>query len=492
MSTKFNDRREAQIFWRDWIDPTIRILLGECYDRANRDYVQTYVGREWFKQQHNRHCMHPAVNKMFDLYKPDNWARVILEWPHKSLSDPNRLAYTRDERSAMYEGNSDKKALVTSIGKYLVRHWPDVPADLIRDLVAEHTYGGTIEVTDNLKRMVRVVSGGPRSCMSNNFDIRCEDGVERHPYAVYAPDLGWSMAVRTEGDEVLGRCLIWSDPDQADNKGYVRSYKRERNEHSHSGADEAIEAYLRDLGYCKWRAWPDGTPISKIELSNGGYLMPYVDGSTQQVDHDGSIFVIQCDGQLSADSTSGKTASHEHTCEDCGDGFDDGDGYWAGRNEDHHICSSCCDQSYTYAYSRRGNQYYIDSDNTVNVGDEYYDVDYLSDNNIVELHDGEYEHTDNVTYIESEDAYYRDDDEDICRAEDTDRYELTEDCWQCEESGNWYTDDCEDYVMVDDHKYHADHAPAVDEEDEDETETETETVAECVWTPHVTGPTETT
>ena len=485
MSKKFASRNEASIFWRDWIDPTIRILCGDIHDYnpVTRSYVQRYAGREWFKQQHNRHSLHPAVNKMFELYKPDNWARVILEWPHKSLTDPNRLAYTRDERSAMHDGDSDKKALVTSIGKYLVRHWPDVPSDLIRDIVAQFTYGGTIEVTDNAKRMVRVVSGGPRSCMSSSFDIECSDGTSRHPYEVYAPDLGWSMAVRTEDDEVLGRCLLWSDPEQEDNRGYVRSYKRERNESSHSGADEAIEAYLRGLGYCKWREWPEGTPISKIETDNGGYLMPYIDGGNQRVDHDGDIFQIVSDGEFDASNTGGRTASHEHTCEDCGDGFDDGDGYWAGRNEDHHICSSCCDQSYTLAYSRRGNQYYIDSNNTVYVDDEYYDLDYLSDNSIVELHNGDYEHSDNTVYIESADAHYHVDDEDICRAEDTEDYELKDNCWQCEESGNWYTDDCEDYVIVDDLKYHADHAPAVDE---DETET-----AECVWTPHITGPTET-
>lgn len=472
-SYKFADRREASTFWHDWIDPTIRILTGDIYDRLTRpdgryDYVRRYAGRSWFIQQHNRHRMHPAVCKMFNLYKPADWQRVILEWPHKSITDPNRLAYTRDEKSAMHNGDSDIKAVVTTIGKYLTRHWPDVPSDLIRDIVAEHTYGGAIEITTDPSRMVEVVSGGPRSCMSSRFDIECDDRIDRHPYAVYAPALGWSMAVRAEGDEVLGRCLIWTDPDDTDTKGFVRSYKRERNEHASSGADEAIEAYLQGLGYAKWRGWPSEARIDKISVRRGGYLMPYIDGSNQRVTDEGDTFSIGSNGDYEADNTSGMTNSHDHICEDCGEGFNDGDGYWVGIHEDRHICADCCNNNYTYAYGRRGNQYYVDTCDTVYVGDDHYHTDYLSDNGIVELHDGEYEHQDNAVYIESEDAYYHCDDDDICYDEDAGEYDLKSNCWQCTESGNWYNDGV-DYVEVDGDKYHPDHAPEVDEEDETDT-----------------------
>lgn len=484
-SYKFANRNEANEFYHDWIAPVIRILTGDTYSyQRGADnqygYVQTYAGREWFKQQHNRHTLHPAVSAMFDLYRPASWQRVILEWPHKPMTDPNRLAYTRDEKSAMHNGDSDIKAVVTTIGKYLTRHWPDVPSDIIRDLVAQYTYGGSITITKDLDRMVEVVRGGPRSCMSSRFDITCDDGKTRHPYAVYDPSLGWSMAVRAEGNEVLGRCLIWTDPDDPETKGYVRSYKRERNEASHSGADEAIESYLNGQGYTKWRAWRHGTPLMKYE-TRGGYLMPYIDGCTQRIDDDGEYFEINDSGNIEASNTGGTVSAYEHTCENCGAGFDDGDGYWVGIHEDTHVCSDCCDNEYTYAYSRRGDQYYIPNDRVTYIGDEYYDDDYLDDNDIVELHDGEYEHRDNAVYIESTNEYYRSDDDDICYAEDTGRYELTEDCWKCAESGNYYTDDT-DSVEVDGELYHPDHAP--------EPETE-ESVAECVWTPHITGPTET-
>jgi hypothetical protein len=94
----------------------------------------------------------------------------------------------------------------------------------------------------------------------------------------------------------------------------------------------------------------------------------------------------------------------------------------------------------------------------------------------LELHDGEYEHTDNAVYIESEDAYYSDGDDDICYAEDSNRYELKDNCWQCTESGNWYTEDT-DNVEVDGDLYHPDHAPESAQAELDlETTTPTETI----------------
>lgn len=209
--------------------------------------------------------------------------------------------------------------------------------------------------------------------------------------------------------------------------------------------------------------------------------MPYIDGCVQRVESNGDTFVIDDGGDYEASNTGGTIDQYEHTCEDCGAGFNDGDGYWTGIHDDHHVCDSCCNNEYTYAYSRRGNQYYIPNDRAVYIDGEYYDEDYLDENDIVQLHDGEYANRDDTVFIESTDEYYRSDDDEICYAEDTGRYELTDDCWQCEESNNWYTDDV-DYVEVDGDKYHPDHAPEPEEE---------ETVAECVWTPHVTGPTET-
>jgi hypothetical protein len=65
-------------------------------------------------------------------------------------------------------------------------------------------------------------------------------------------------------------------------------------------------------------------------------------------------------------------------------------------------------------------------------------------------------------YVESCDAYYHVDDDDTCYAEDTGRYELKDDCWQCQSTYNWYTDDT-DNVEVDGSLYHPDNAPETEE-----------------------------
>jgi hypothetical protein len=99
----------------------------------------------------------------------------------------------------------------------------------------------------------------------------------------------------------------------------------------------------------------------------------------------------------------------------------------------------------------------VHTNNVVHVGDESYDEDYLGDNEIVRLEDGEYAHMDDAVCINDE--WYDVDDMRVVRCEDDDEYYIEDEgCWRCEESGNWYSDST-DYVEVDDKKYHPDNAP---------------------------------
>ena len=486
----WKDTREAHQFMDYVFMKAARIVSDGVHERISYgNYRLVVQGREWFNQQRQRHQLHPAVFDMMTehMHRAEDWQQLLLEWPHKALTDPNRLAYTRNEQSAMHNGDSDAKAVVTTIGKYLTRHFPDAPSDLIRDIGAKYTYGGSTSITKELDKMVHAVIHGPRSCMSPSFDILCHDKEERHPYAVYDPSLGWGMAVRTDTDGmVLGRCLVHESEDG--DKGFVRSYKREREYSSSSGADEAIEAYLKGLGYAKWRGWPDHIHIMRYPLRREGYLMPYIDGGNQHVEEDADHdnFRISEYNGWEACSTSGHINGYTCTCDDCGEGMDEDDSYSIGYHGDSRV-GECCIDNYTRVYGRRGDEYYVHNDNAVRADDEWYHDDYLSDNSIVELHDGEYTHSDNAVYVESCDAYYHADDDDICHTEDTHEYELKDNCWQCQDSYNWYTD-AEDNVEIDGSLYHPDNAP---ESAQAELALEVETVAECVWTPHVTGLTET-
>ena len=96
---------------------------------------------------------------------------------------------------------------------------------------------------------------------------------------------------------------------------------------------------------------------------------------------------------------------------------------------------------------------------------EHYDEDYLDDNEIIELNNGEYAPLDEAVEINGD--WFHIEDDRICRTEDTDEFLMANDgCWQCEESGNWYTDSV-DYVEANGDKYHPDYAPEQADDDED-------------------------
>ena len=134
---------------------------------------------------------------------------------------------------------------------------------------------------------------------------------------------------------------------------------------------------------------------------------------------------------------------------------------WIGQHGDEgQVCQHCLDNNYTYVYGRRGDQYYIREAYAIRVDDEYYDEDYLADNNIVQLENGDFAHIDNAICVDGC-SWYHCDDEDIVYAEDAEQYVMREDCWQCNESDKWYTNDT-DYELIDGETVHPDHAPQTD------------------------------
>jgi hypothetical protein len=402
--------------------------------------------RPWFHREYYKHRVHPAIWDALELARPKDWHQLVLEHPYQSELDPARLAYTQDDRA----GDANRQT-VTTIGKYLRRHFPDLSDHEIRDIQALHIVNG-VKIVRTTVEMIYHLQRGPKSCMvSTSF--------EHHPYECYDPDLGWAMAVREEGDDTVGRALINdSDPD---NRIYVRSYRK--NGDGYSQTDDQIEAWLKSKGYTKASDW-EGRKL-KVIPHRGSYVAPYLDGNCKQASlhkefGGASFFLIDEDGEYDMSSTCGFAAeTNRSTCEDCGDSFNDDDGFWVGISENTRVCDACCSNNYIYAYSRRGNQYHIPNDETIDVDGDYYHTDYLSDNEIVCDIDGEYHRADDCVFVEREMEYYTSDDDRIRYAEDTEQYELKENCWLCTESSNWYTDDCEDWVEIDGDRYHKDNAP---------------------------------
>lgn len=438
------------------MDLARRIVMGDMhrYNEVTGNYDLVYPGRAWFRREVDKYPMHDVIDAMLHNWYPDNWHLLLLEWPHRSETDPNRIAYTPNEKYG--EAN---RQVITTIGKYLTRHFTDVPDHEIRDVVARFTYDGDISITRDLDEMVNAVIEGPSSCMSKDFDILGSDGNYHHPYEVYEPAYGWGMAIRKSGTKILGRCLVL---DFDGRKVFVRSYKRHPDERSHSGVDESIEAWLKAQGYDKDGCWPEEAPLALIETRRHGIVLPYIDGDIDRVrrSHDGKLY-IDPNGDYEG-STDGTADEHGTECSCCGERANEDDGIWVGRWGDDFV-GACCSDSYTYVIGANGNEYYVHDDDAVHAenGNAYH-TDYLDDNSIVEDVNGDYQHLDDVVFIESDGYYYPADDDRICYAEDIERYALSEDCWQCTDSGEWYTD-AVDYVEVDGDKYHPDNAPETEE-----------------------------
>jgi hypothetical protein len=433
-----------------------RILRGgatyqEVFRRDDGTYftatrLQDCPARDWHTREQIKYPLHPAVEKaLASDHRPHDWHLLTLEWPHVSETDSSRIAYTRDERAGMAD-----RQVITTVGKYITRHFPTMPDHEVRNLAALFAVGDSCKFVHTMAEMLYHLVNGPSSCMAKDFDVRCEDGVRRHPYQVYDPKYGWHMAVFVRNGVTLGRALCMREGDTG---YYVRSYRRDDN-YSHS--DERLESWLESQGYSKQDYWERDTKLALYKANGGEILAPFIDGGHQYVDICGNHLEISSSGEYECSNTSGYASGGGEQCDDCGDRFSEGDGYWVGRYEDSQVCQSCCDNNYYYSYGARGHQYYVHQDNVVHVGDEVYDEDYLSDNGIVALEDGDYAQMDDCVLIN--DDWYLTDDDRICRPEDSDDYCLTEDCWQCEESGNWYTDDTAS-VEIAGCLYHPDNAP---------------------------------
>ena len=316
---------------------------------------------------------------------------------------------------------------------------------------------------DTLDNIIRGAQEGPRSCMQWDNDSVDERG--GHPYEVYEPEYGWRMAVRLQGSRVMGRCLVNIDPHDESNKTFVRSYKRDENE-GYSHSDEGLEAWLRAAGYTKTSGWEGCSIAYKTPTPRYGDrepLLPYLDGDAQNVSVRTSASgkqyfrIVDCGEEYDYESnnTNGRgDPAQRYTCACCGFDFNSlDDSLNAGYYGDD-LIGECCSNEFIEVRGRNGSEYYIHMDNAVEVNGDYYHDQYLDDNNIVELNNGDYALADEAVEINGE-WYAQDDDRIVTLVDTGDAALCDEDCWQCNESGDWYST-CIDPVEIDGNTYHPD------------------------------------
>ena len=401
--------------------------------------------REWFNREVKQANLHKFVVKAIEMARPDNWQHLMLQWPHmadNAAGDYTKLAYTRDERAGIAN-----RQVVTTLGKYLRQHFSVLPDEAIRDIVAlAQSDGAHFKIVNTTAEMIYHLTKGPSSCMKWDEDgIPDMAGDHRHPYEAYSPALGWAMAVRIEANDTVGRALV----NEANGvKIFVRTYKKSSG---YSPADEQLEAWLKEQGYehvCSWV----GRRLKAIATDENdcGFIAPYLDGDYKDVIRDGAnLVVVRNDGEFTCGNTDGSADERGgDDCSDCGTRIRDGDGYWVGAYEEDHICESCCDNSYVYAYGRNGNQYYVHGHCAVYVDSqsEYYHESYLDSNDIVQLRNGGYEHTDDAVEINGD--WYHVDDDRIVRCVDDDQFHLIRDVYLHKDTDEYYAD--EDKMPKDD------------------------------------------
>jgi hypothetical protein len=487
----------AMIEWRDMRFPSVASRMLKHEERFSiyqtrmvspewriDELTKVLRGRDWHRREQDKGDIHPAVVRACNHAWPTDLAQLVLEWPRASKEGEHRIAYTRDEKY----GDADRQ-LTLSVSKYLTRHFPTLSSDRIRDISARYCEA-SFSIVNTMPQMLDAIINGPGSCMAKEADYFDNlDG--QHPYEAYDPKYGWSMALVTEGPTITGRALL------NDNK-WVRTYRRKEDCHgqrsSYSDVDERLTAWLGDQGYTQISGWRR-FKLAQLEASNScGFVAPYIDGSSQQVNLCGNHLEIVADGEYLCNNTNGDADEVSgNTCEDCDDRISDDETYRVYRAEDRCVCESCRDNNYTYVYGRNGRQYYVDNDDVVEVDGEYYHDNYLDDNSIVRTHDGEYYHRDDVVFIEGVDEYYPAESDLVCYTEEGE-WELRADCvelengewcliddaWCCDHTGDYYATADHDPVTTKCGKMvHPDHADQYELEGDDDAD---EQPAPVVWT----------
>ena len=126
-----------------------------------------YHTRLWHRreQQLTDFNYHAAVRAAISVCRPADWHLLLLEWPHIADDDHRQIAYTRDERKG-----EENRQTMTSVGKYLKRHFPDMSDHVLRDIVALHTpHNVEFKFLRTTAEMVHAVDTGPYSCMCARY-----------------------------------------------------------------------------------------------------------------------------------------------------------------------------------------------------------------------------------------------------------------------------------------------------------------------------------
>ncbi len=181
-------------------------------------------------------------------------------------------------------------------------------------------------------------------------------------------------------------------------------------------------------------------------------MAPWIDGDQKNVHLRSGYLVIDADGDYHCDSQDGgyeKPGLRQCSC--CGEMADENGGIWVGPFGDDWV-GECCEDEYVSAVGRRGMEYYVHEDQATRVNGAWYVDEYVEENGIVTLANGDYEHQGNAFCCPINDQWYHDsvgvqtEDEGMVHEDDT---------WTCARSGQVFSTNTKP-VMIDGETVHPD------------------------------------
>ena len=209
---------------------------------------------------------------------------------------------------------------------------------------------------------------------------------EDHPVRAYAyPGNGLRLAwigngFKSEDGKVFARSIVM------DNK-YLRIY-----------GDDSIVALLEAQGFKEGSSSDfHGVKLNRRDTDEG-IICPYLDCGDVDI-HDDYLEIVR-----SGVSTSTRGLLQGAYCDDCGNIWDDDELTWVGADNDSRVCEHCLSRDYSRVIGRNGCEYFVNNVRVIEVDGNYYDSNYLSDNDIDCCECGEHHNTNNLYGTKDGDA----------------------------------------------------------------------------------------
>lgn len=320
----------------------------------------------------------------------------FLHWSHK---DPTKIAYAKDWRGvySLLDPNCTDETnqfVITSLGKYLTKYFKSVLSEVeIRDIAARALHAAQppqVFFAETQDEIVRAIAEGPTdSCMANgNYNDRTDYSwfsSPVHPATAYGSGDFLVAYTKNADGEINSRAVI-----NKAKKHVARAY----------GDADALIPELAKLGYTQQRRALVGCRLLRIEFGSGKLVIPYVDAGTgsgggalsADPTSDGNHLVLRESGQFNTyDGYNNKGWTYDKAqseCDYCGGGFADDELYYI-DSADVSVCETCRDDNYTFAYGRRGQDFYPNDDVIYCETDgEYYVERYTTNHDVYQVETG--------------------------------------------------------------------------------------------------------